>query len=177
MSTKQISTNGQTHLGAAIGTHEFIETYAAQKIAKWVNEIESLTAIARTHPHAAYTAFVHGAIGRWLYLMGTIDISSSIFQPLEEAIHHQFIPALTGQVSSSPEVRKLLSLPNRLGGLNIVNPVEIAENQLMASKTITTPLTKMIIEQSEQFTKPQLQSVKSALHQEKCLANAARLNR
>ena len=25
----QISTNGQRHLGAAIGTHEFIETYAA----------------------------------------------------------------------------------------------------------------------------------------------------
>ena len=101
--------------------------------------------------------------------MRTIDVSSSIFQPLEDAIHHQFIPALTGQVSSSPEVRKLLSLPNYLGGLNIVNPVEIAESELMASKTITTPLTKMIIEQSEQFTKPQLQSVKSALHREKCL--------
>ena len=70
-------------------------------------------------------------------------------------------------------MRKLLSLPNRLGGLSIVNPVEIAESQLMASKTITTPLTK-IIEQSEQFTKPQLQSVKSALHREKCLANAVK---
>ena len=92
-----------------------------------------------------------------------------IFMARHPAIHHQFIPALTGQVSSSPEVRKLLSLPNRLGGLNIVNPVEIAESQLMASKTITTPLMKMIIEQSEQFTKPQLQSVKSALHREKYL--------
>ena len=71
-------------------------------------------------------------------------------------------------------MRKLLSLPIRLGGLNIVNPVEIAESQLMASKTITTLLTKVIIEQSEQFTKPQLQSVKSALHREKCLANAAK---
>ena len=103
-----------------------------------------------------------------------ISCSSSIFQPLEDSIHHQFIPALTGQVSSSPEVRKLLSLPNCLGGLNIVNPVEIAESQLMPSKAITTPLTKIIIEQSEQFTKPQLQSVKSALHWEKCLANAAK---
>ena len=83
----QISTNGQRHLGAAIGTHEFIEAYATQKIVKCVNEIESLTAIARTHPHAACAAFVHGVIGRWLYLMRTIDISSSIFQPLEDAIH------------------------------------------------------------------------------------------
>ena len=83
----QIFTNGQRHLGAAIGTHEFIEAYAAQKIEKWVNEIESLTAIAHTHPHATYAAFVHGVIGRWLYLMRTINISSSIFQPLEDAIH------------------------------------------------------------------------------------------
>ena len=106
--------------------------------------------------------------------MRTINISSSIFQPLEDAIHHQLIPVLTGQVSSSPEVRKLLSLPTRLGGLNIVNPVEIAESQLRASKAITAPLKKMIVEQSEQFTKPQLQSVKSALHREKCQANTAK---
>ena len=53
----QISTNGQRHLGAAIGTQEFIEAYAAQKIEKWVNEIESLTEIARTHPHAALCGF------------------------------------------------------------------------------------------------------------------------
>jgi hypothetical protein len=48
----QISTNGQRHLGAAIGTIEFMEAYAAQKIVKWVGEIESLTAIARSRPHA-----------------------------------------------------------------------------------------------------------------------------
>ena len=137
-------------LGAAIGTHEFIEAYAAQKMEKWVNEIESLTAIARTHPHAAYTAFVLGVIGRWLYLMRTINISSSIFQPLKDVIHHQLIPVLTGQVSSSPEVRKLLSLPTRLGGLNIENHIEIAESQLRASKAITVPLKNMIVEQSEQ---------------------------
>ena len=64
----------------------------------------------------------------------TIDISSSIFQPLEDAIHHQFIPALPGQVSSSPEVRKLLSLPTCLGGLNIVYRVDIAESQLKVLK-------------------------------------------
>ena len=59
------------------------------------------------------------------------------------------------------------------GGLNIVNPVELAERQLSASKVMTAPL-KMIIEQSEQFNKPQLQSVKSSLHREKCQFNAAK---
>ena len=129
----QISTNGQRHLGAAIGTREFIEAYATQKIANWVKEIENLTTLARTNPHAAYAALTHGVIGKWLYFMRTIDISSSVFQPLEDAIHHQLIPAL-----------------------------------------ITLPLKNMIVEQSHQFIKPQLQSVKSALHREKRQTDAAK---
>ena len=35
-----------------IGTHEFVEVYAVQKIEEYVNEIESLNEIAHTHPHA-----------------------------------------------------------------------------------------------------------------------------
>ena len=170
----QISTNGQRHLGAAIGTREFIKAYATQKIANWVKETENLTTLARTNPHAAYAALTHGVIGKWLNFMRTIDISSSVFQPLEDAIHHQLIPALTGKVSSSSEVRKLLSLPARLGGLNIANPVEIAESQQRASKAITLPLKNMIVEQSHQFIKPQLQSIKSALHRDKRQTDAAK---
>ena len=58
----QISTNGQRHLGVAVGTHDIVEAYVAQKIEKWVNEIESLTVIARTHPYAAYSVFVHSVM-------------------------------------------------------------------------------------------------------------------
>ena len=129
---------------------------------KWLGELENLTEIACTHPHASY---VYGVIGKWLSVR-TIDIGSSIFQPLEDAIHNQFIPA---QMSSSPEVRKLLSLPTRLGGLNIINPVDIPDGHLKASIAITTPLKKTIIEQSDQ---PQLQVVLSALHRERCQPNA-----
>ena len=80
--------------------------------------------------------------------MKTIDFGGPSFQPLEDAIHHQFIPVVTGQTPSTPEVRQLLSLPSRLGGLNIVNPVELAEWQIRASKAITTPLKKMTVDQS-----------------------------
>ena len=100
----QVSTNGQRHLGAAIGTQEFIEAYATQK----TEVSKSLTTIARTQPHATYAAFTHGIIGRRLYLMRTIDVNDST---PEDAIHHQVIPGLTGQAFSSPGVRKLLSLP------------------------------------------------------------------
>jgi len=60
----QITVNGQRHLGAAIGIQEFIEAYVAQMITKWISEIDSLVAVACSYPHAAYSAFVHGVIGR-----------------------------------------------------------------------------------------------------------------
>lgn len=59
--------------------------------------------------------------------MRTIDISRSIFQPLEETIYHKFIPVLTGQVLCPPDVRKHLSIPTHHGGLNTVEIVEIQQ--------------------------------------------------
>ena len=81
-SNVKISTTGQRLLGAALGSLEFAEAYAAQKITKWVLELDVLTTIAHIYPHAAYTAFSHGMIGRWTYLMRNLDISASVFQPL-----------------------------------------------------------------------------------------------
>ena len=86
--------------------------------------------------------------------MRTLDVDSSIFQPLEDIIQMQFIPALTGHMPTSPEVRGLLSLPARLGGMNISNPTEIVDHQRRASEAITAPLKKMIVERSKEFTKP-----------------------
>ena len=116
---------------------------------------------------------LHGAIGRWVYLMRTVDVSASIFQP---TIHNWYFPALTGQTSSSPEVRKLLSLPTCLCGLNIVNPVEMLQWQFKASQTMTIPAKIMIAEQSEQFAKPQLQPIKSNLRRERSQAIAAKVD-
>ena len=83
----QITTQGQRHLGAAIGTPTFAEEYVAGKIEKWTAEISSLSKLALSQPHAAYTAFVHGLVGRWRYVMRTIENTSTLFTLLENAIH------------------------------------------------------------------------------------------
>ena len=41
------------------------------------------TAIAKTHPHSAYGAFVHGILHKWNYVMRTIESVGSLFEPLE----------------------------------------------------------------------------------------------
>ena len=108
-----------------------------------------------------------GVIRRWQYLIWTISNTSPLFQPLEDAIHQQFIPPLTGQEPCSPEERRLLSLPVRLGGLNILNPGTIADRELNASEMISAPLKEMIINQTDTSTMPDLHHTKLQVQQQK----------
>ena len=68
-----ITTVGKRHLGAAIGTCSFIEKYAEQKIAAWIHEVETISSLATTQPHAAYAAFTRGLDNKWTFLARTID--------------------------------------------------------------------------------------------------------
>ena len=55
-----------------------------------------------------------------VYLSRTVQSISHRLTALETAIRQHFLPALTGQVAFSDDIRKLLALPCRLGGLNIM---------------------------------------------------------
>ena len=85
-------------------------------------ELYSLAAIALSQPHAAHAAFTHGLSSKWFYLTCTIQGMGFLFQPLETMIRLKLIPALTGQPPPSDEMRDLLALPTRLGGIALTNP-------------------------------------------------------
>ena len=51
-----ITKEGRRHLEAAIGTRSFVEGYVHHKVSNWVQEVERLSSIAATQPHAAYAA-------------------------------------------------------------------------------------------------------------------------
>ena len=55
-----ITTYGKRHLGAALGSTSFVESYAQCKVSQWVDTVKKLSCIALTQPHAAYSAFTHG---------------------------------------------------------------------------------------------------------------------
>ena len=55
-----ISTEGKGYLGGAIGSTSFIKLFMESKIKGWVDEIKTLSNIAKSQPHAAYAAFTHG---------------------------------------------------------------------------------------------------------------------
>ena len=48
-----ISTEGQRYLEGALGTSSFVHQYVEGKVECWVNEVEKLSKIVETQPHAA----------------------------------------------------------------------------------------------------------------------------
>ena len=54
------TTDGQTHLGAVIGTANFKQNYMKEKINQWIQELRILNKIAWCEPQAAYSCFIAG---------------------------------------------------------------------------------------------------------------------
>lgn len=142
-----VTTYGKRHLGAALGSRTFTEEYVSTKVQEWVKEIQQLAKVAISQPHAAHAAFTHGLSSRWSYLLRTIPDIQDLLLPLEDAIHHHFIPALTGRPPCSSLERDLLSLPVRLGGLGLRNPAAESPSIFQASQHLTAPLVALIVAQ------------------------------
>ena len=82
----QVTDEGQRHLGAVIGSMTFRKKYIQEKVGYWISEIEKLAEIAKTEPHAAYTAFTFGLKQKWNYISRTIPGVGSMLQPMEKCI-------------------------------------------------------------------------------------------
>ena len=144
-----VTTEGKRHLGAAVGSRSYMEEYVTGKVTKWCDEIKQLATIVQTQPHAAYSAYTHGLSSRWTFLSRTIPNIADLLQPLEDAIQHHLIPALTGRPPCSRVERDLLALPVRLGGVGIINPVSNSQHMFEASVRLTTPLIAAIATQDQ----------------------------
>ena len=111
----KVTTQGARILGAALGVRPFVEKFVRDRVACWVTEVKNLSVIAKTHPQAAYAVFTHGLSSKWSFLMRTIPDIGTELQPLEDAIRHYFLPAITGRQALSDAERELIALPARLG--------------------------------------------------------------
>ena len=73
----------------------------------------------------------------------TVPGIGDLFDPLEQCIREDFIPAVIGRKISDLE-RSIMSLPVRLGGLGISNPSTSSQMEFEASSMITKSLTDII---------------------------------
>ena len=83
---------------------------------------------------------------QWQYVMRMVPNVSHLFTPLEEVIRHKMIPLLTGRDNITDEERQLLAFPCCLGGMGLINPTAVADEQFESSHTITSPLVSLILE-------------------------------
>ena len=142
-----ITTDGQRHLGASIGSINYRESFVNSLVNDWVKQIAVLSKIAKVDPHSAYAAYTHGLRHKFSFAMRTIPNSCEMLQPLENAIRNMLIPALTEQYQISEIERDLIALPVRYGGLGIPNPCKEAEYEFENSTKLTNKLTNAIINQ------------------------------
>ena len=142
-----ITSFGKKHLGAVLGSVSSKQQFVTQKVEDWVNHLKTLSLFAKTDPHAAYAAFTYGFIQKWKYVQRTIPDIGDLFQPIEDCIRNEFIPALVGRAVSDTE-RLLFSLPTKLGGLNIPNPVRLCSKEYEWSQNLTMSLTEKIKRQT-----------------------------
>ena len=138
-----ISSSGERHMGACVGSQAHKEKYVNEKVEKWVKDIEELARLATDEPQAVYTCYTKAVSHRWTFIQRTIPEISHLFTPLEEAIRDKLIPALVGRKINDVE-REIFSLPVRYGGMNILNPIEKTDQEFRASVYITEDLSNII---------------------------------
>ena len=124
------------------------ETFIKNLVSQWVNELRELTKIAKSELQAAYSNFTHSLRQKWNFAMRTIPGLENYLLPLEDVITKEFLPDLLG-CPIKPEIQELISLPPRLGGMGIINPIKTAVEEFKNSVCLTKQLIKKIVEQDK----------------------------
>ena len=165
----KISTEGHRHLGSVIGSKQFSENYISSLISQWCEEITELSLIAKTHPQAAYSAFTSGYKHKFTYFMRTIENIENFMLPLDKVIKLKLIPALFNDFQISEKLRSLIALPCKLGGMGIINPTEIANEEYVNSRKLTKKLTSLIIQQEHSYTvsEEEIKKIKSKIQKKR----------
>ena len=136
---------GQRHLGAAVGSAEYVAAYLDQKDAFWSEQVTQLADVAGTQPHAAYAAFAFGLRHRWTFIQRTMPTTGDHMQPLKDAIRNKLIPKLTKHEMNDLEM-ELVTLPARYGGLSFDDPVADSQSKYTDSRECTATLTGLILD-------------------------------
>ena len=121
------------------------------KIKEWEKDIDALAEIAISEPQLAYAAYIYGTSRRWQFVCRTTPGISEVMVNLETLIRKKLLPAILGCDHISDQLRVILQLPARMGGMGFLNPSLEADSELSNSKDITAQLVEFIYQQKDQM--------------------------
>ena len=106
----------------------------------------------RNNPQAAYYAFTSDYKHKFIFFMRTIKNIGNIMLPLDNVSKQRLIPALFNDFQISKELRILIALSCKLSGMDIIIPIEIANEEYVNSRELTKKLTSLIMQQEHSYT-------------------------
>ena len=129
------------HLGVPIGTNQGCEDSLNEQIAVWAKEVEILGHFAINYPQSAQVLMQRVQQAKWTYCSRTNKGVGKLFQPIEDAIRHVYLPNYFGETivdETQDQLRRdQAALPYKFGGVSIPDPTREADRQYLESKTAT----------------------------------------
>ena len=127
---------GQRYLGGFIGDLEGTTNDVETKVQAWVASVDKLSTAAESQPQAAYAVLSKSLQFELSYLQRILPSCDISFAPLRDVIKKRFWPSVFGgQISKSEQ--HLFSLPTRMGGIGIFDPVELTKVAYTTSRACT----------------------------------------
>ena len=143
-----VTAEGHRYLGSFIGTAEASKKFVADEVASWEKDINDLVKIAKSEPQLAYSGYIYGMSKRWQFLCRTTPGITEEMKVLEQLIRKKLIPSITGISHVSDDMRMILRLPARMGGLGFLDPSEDCGYELQNSTEMTSQITEAIFHQN-----------------------------
>ena len=153
-----ITPHGRPYLGTAIGTSDYVSSHVKTKVQEWSSYIQQLALIAKSQPHASFSAFTHGLSSKWTYISRTTPDINDLLLPLDNSIRSILLPELTGRPPPNDLECNLFALPARLGGLGIKIPSKASDYEFKSSLRVTDPLCQNILLQQNIYGEDTLTS-------------------
>jgi len=166
-----LTCDGSTYLGAAIGTEDFRKDFLRERVDMWKSEISRCTDFSKTQPHAAYSTFIKGIVPKWQYISRAMAGCEEPFGSLDHAIQ-MLLDTLTGQPHRSADLRSLLTLPAKNGGLAMPVPSTHAERTHNDARQVTEPMVRLAA--AEDITND---SIVEGIAEMRSIARAQRVDR
>ena len=131
------------YLGYPLGTTEFNKSFCEDLASKFIKMTETLCEIAKAYPQEAYAGHILGLSNKCTYFCRSVSEMRVAIIPLDEVVNNRLLPTVIGTPISS-ELRNIVALSTRLGGLDITLLAESSTEDLRVSQKVTEYLVHLI---------------------------------
>ena len=128
---------GHRILGSTIGTKDAVEAFIDEQRCIHKTLIDKLADIAKTNPQNAYACYTKGVQSKLTFLSRTTPNMKDALVETEKAVRHNLLPKMLRVDSVDDDTRTLLSLPLKLGGLDIGQPEDQVASYNWSQKVST----------------------------------------